>query len=258
VNNKVLREDDNHICTISFNRPDKKNALDADTLFSMGDILSELKTDSHIRVVVIRGSGDKIFSSGVDLSGGPELMERTIKGLEYCLDSLISYPSPVIAMISGPAIGAALDISMISDFRIASDRAMFGVPLVRLGRIYYYTAIQRITNLLGLAAAKELLLIGKLIDAKRAMEIGLVNQVVSPEQLADKTYSLAKDLAEGAAPLSVRATKSTIHKILEYQAIAPEIEGELKALADTVNSSEDGKEGVRAMLEKRKPMFLGK
>jgi len=255
---EILREDDGYITTLSINRPEKRNALNADALFSMGDILSDLKEDNNIRVVVIRGAGDRIFSSGVDLSGGPESIEKTIKGLEHCLSNLIGYPSPIIAMISGPAIGAGLDISVISDFRIASEGAKFGATLVKLGRIYYYTAINRLISLVGMAAAKELLLMGRLLGAKRAVEIGLVSQVVSSDRLIETTYSMAKELAEENAPLAMRATKLTIHKLLEHQGISPQIESELIALADKVNQSEDAREGVMAMLEKRKPKFTGK
>ena len=255
---EIFREYDGYVTTLSINRPEKKNALNADALFSMGDILSDLKKDNNIRVVVLRGAGDRIFSSGVDLSGGPESIEKTIKGLEYCLDSLISYSSPIIAMISGPAIGAGLDISVISDFRIASEKAKFGATLVRLGRIYYYTAINRLIGLVGIAAAKELLLTGKLIDAKRAVELGLVSKAVPSDELIETTYSMAKELAEENAPLAMRATKRTIRKLFESRGIPPEIESELKALADEVNQSEDAREGVLAMLEKRKPNFTGK
>ena len=255
---EILTEDDGYVKTLSINRPEKRNALNADALFSIGDIIEGLTNDNNTRVIVIRGAGEKMFSSGVDLSGGPELMERTIKGLERCLDNLIDYPFPIIAMIYGPAIGAGLDISVISDFRIASETARFGAPLVKLGKIYYYSAINRLTNLLGVSAAKELLMTGKLIDAKRAMEIGLVNRVVPAAQLKEAVYFMARELAEETAPLSVKATKFTINKLLEYQNLNIETEAQLKALADEVNKSEDGKEGVNAMLEKRKPKFLGK
>jgi len=254
----ILREDDGHIATLSINRPEKRNALNPDALFSIGEIVSNLKKDSNIRVIVIRGAGEKIFSSGADLSGGSGDMEKMIKGMEHCLDNLISYPSPIIAMVSGPAIGMGLDISVISDFRIVSETARFGAPLVKLGRTYYYSAIHRLTSLVGLAAAKELLLTGRLIDAKRALEIGLVNNVVPSDELINTTYALARELAEESAPLAVRTTKLTIHKVLEYRGINPEIEVELQALVDKVNQSEDAVEGVKAMLEKRKPKFTGK
>lgn len=256
MGDEILREDSGYICTLSINRPQKRNALNADALFTLGDTFKELKDDDRIRVVVIRGAGDKMFSSGVDLSGGSP--EETINGLEHCLNHTIDYPSSIIAMISGPAIGAGLDMSVISDFRIASETARFGATLVKLGRIYYYTAIHRLMSLVGIAAAKELLLGGRLIDAKRAMEIGLVNQVLPNDQLVDTTYRLAKELAEENAPLAMRATKLTINKLLNYKQIDPQVESELMALAAQVNQSEDATEGVMAMLEKRKPKFTGK
>ena len=255
---RILREDNGYVCVISFNLPDKRNALDAKALFRVGEILTDLKKDDTIRVVVLRGSGDDVFCAGLDLTSGSESFERTIEGLEFCLDSLINYPSPIISMVSGPAIGAGLDISVISDFRIASETAKFGANLVKLGRIYYYTAIHRLMNLVGLAAAKEILLTGRLIDAKRAKEIGLVNQVIPSDQLVDTTYSLAKQLAEENAPLAMKSTKITIHRLVESQKINPQVELELKILADKVNQSEDAGEGVMAMLEKRKPYFKGK
>ncbi|MDY6856546.1 MAG: enoyl-CoA hydratase-related protein [Thermodesulfobacteriota bacterium] len=256
MGDEILREDRGYICTLSINRPQKRNALNADALFNLGDAFKELKDDDRIRVVVIRGAGDKIFSSGVDLSGGSP--EETINGLEHCLNNTIDYPSSIIAMISGPAIGAGLDISVISDFRIASETARFGATLVKLGRIYYYTAIHRLINLIGIAASKELLLTGRLIDSKRALEMGLVNQVLPNDQLTDTTYHLANELAEENAPRAMRATKLTIKRLLNYKQIDPHVESELIALAAQVNQSEDATEGVMAMLEKRKPKFTGK
>lgn len=255
---EILREDNGYITTISINRPEKRNALNAAALFTMGDILVDLQKNDDVRVIVIRGAGEAIFCSGVDLSGSAESFQETIKGMEYCLAGLISYSRPIIAMIAGPAIGAGLDIAVISDFRISSETAKFGVPLVKLGRTYYYTAIHRLTNLLGVPAAKELLLRGRPIDAKRAMEIGLVNEVVPPGQLINATYSIAKELAEENAPLAVRATKTMIRRLTEQQGIDPGSEPELKALADEANNSEDAREGVMAMLEKRKPNFTGR
>jgi len=256
---EILREDNGYITTISINRPEKRNALNADALFTMGDILTDLQKNDNIRVIVIRGAGDNVFCSGLDLSGSSEsFFKEAIKGMEHCLANLIGYSRPIIAMVSGPALGAGLDIAVISDFRIASETARFGVPLVKLGRTYYYTAIHRLTSLLGVPVAKELLLMGSPIGAKRAMEIGLVNQVVPSGQLADTTYSLAKELAEENAPMAVRATKIMISRLTEQQGIDPRIEPELKALAEEANNSEDAREGVKAMLEKRKPKFTGR
>ncbi|MDO8785017.1 MAG: enoyl-CoA hydratase/isomerase family protein, partial [Syntrophales bacterium] len=111
---EILREDRDYITTISINRPEKKNALNGAALVMMGDILVDLQKNDDIRVVVIRGAGDDIFCSGADLSGGGESFKETIKGMEYCLTSLINHPRPIIAMLSGPVIGAGLDIAVIS------------------------------------------------------------------------------------------------------------------------------------------------
>ena len=254
----IIREDKKCVSTIFFNRPEKRNSLNADALFAFGDTIRAIEKDDNIRVIVLRGSGEKVFSSGVDLSDGPKEFTRTIEGLEYSINSLMHYPLPVISMVFGPAIGAGLDFAVISDFRIASDNAKFGAPLVKIGRTYYYTAIERLTRLTGLAAAKEMLLTGRLIDAVRAVETGLAHRIVSPDKLEAVTYELADEMAVGAAPMAVKVTKHTIKKLFEESRLDPALEKELHGLVEKINDSSDAREGVRAMLEKRKPVFTGK
>jgi len=255
---EIIREDKGCVSIITINRPHKKNSLNVDALFDFGNTIKDIECNNEVRVVVVRGAGKKAFSSGVDLAGGQKEFKRTIEGLEYCIDTLINYPMPVISMIFGLAIGAGLDISVISDFRIAAQGARFGAPLVRLGRTYYYTQIERLTRLIGIGPAKELLLTGRLIDAQRAKEIGLVNQVVGPNELESVTYSLSNELAEEAAPIAVRITKLTIRKLYEENPLNPIVEEELKRLhIDEINQSKDAEEGVNAMLEKRRPVFTG-
>ena len=255
----IIRKDKGYVCTIAINRTAKKNALNAETLFDLGNMIKQIEREDKIRVLVIRGAGRKAFSSGMDFSCGSEKYgrRRAIEGLEFCLNSLINYPQPIISMVFGPAIGAGLDISVISDFRIAADNAQFGAPLVKLGRTYYYTAIERLTRLIGISAAKELLLTGRLVDSARAGEIGLVNQVVSPDILESVTYSLANEIAEDTAPIAVRVTKLTIKKLFQESQLDPSLEKELAHLADKANRSHDAEEGINAALEKRKPQFTG-
>ena len=254
----IIRNDKGYVSTIIFNRPEKRNALDADALFLFGDTVKEIEKENKTRVIVLRGAGKKVFTSGVDLAGGKKEFQRTIEGLDYCLNSLMEYPMPVIAMVCGPAIGGGLDLAVISDFRIAADNARFGAPLVRLGRTYYYTAIERLTRLIGLAGSKEMLLAGKLIDAARAQELGLVNRVTSPDDIESVTFDLATQLAEKTAPMAVKVTKYTIRKLFEETRINPELGKELHGLVEEINKSEDAAEGINAMLEKRKPVFKGR
>jgi len=257
MDGEVKKSKSGFVTTISFNRPEKRNALNADALFAVGDLVRNIEQKKSARVIVLRGEGDKAFCAGVDLSGGPSNFKKTIEGLDYCLTGLIECSCPIISMIFGSAIGAGLDIAVISDFRIAEEQAKFGAPLVRLGRTYYYTAIERLTRLIGLSAAKEILLTGKLINSQRAFQMGLINTMVGHDELESITEEFSRDLAEGASPLAVRVTKQTMRKLFEEPPIDPVVEEELKRLADSANQSRDAKEGVQAMLEKRKPSFRG-
>ena len=254
----IIRDDKGYVSTIIFNRPEKRNALNADALFLFGDTLKEIEKENKARVIVLRGAGNNVFTSGVDLAGGKKEFNRTIEGLDYSLNSLMEYPMPVIAMICGPAIGAGLDFAVISDFRISADNARFGAPLVRLGRTYYYTAIERLTRLVGLAGSKEMLLTGKLIDAARAEELGLVNRVVNLDEIETVIFDLAVELSEKTAPMAVKVTKYTIRKLFETTSINSELGNELHKLVEDINKSEDAEEGINAMLEKRKPVFKGR
>jgi len=186
---EILKDEKDYICTLSINRPERRNALNAEALFLLSDTLNNLRDQQNIRVVIIRGVGEEAFSAGIDLMGLNETgVGRTLEGLNHCLNALLNFPLPIIAIIFGPAIGAGLDITIISDFKMAADTARFGANLVKLSRVYYYTAIERMLDLVGLGSTKELLLTGRLIDARRAKEIGLVNEVMPREQLIQRTY----------------------------------------------------------------------
>jgi enoyl-CoA hydratase/carnithine racemase len=255
----IIVEEREYACTLVINRPDRRNALNRAVLLGMGDALNRLRGWERPPVVILRGAGRDAFCAGVDLASvtvtDEAEMRRFIEGLAYCLQSLIDYPSPVIALIYGHAVGAGLDLAVIADFRLAAGNALMGANLVKLGRIYYYTAAFRLANLVGWGAAKELLLIGGLVNADRAREMGLVNRVLPAEQLEEEGFALARELTEENSFQAVTGTKSMIRKLMDSQVLNPGVETDLKAIMESVNSGRDAREGPRSFLEKRRPVF---
>lgn len=257
----LFMEKAENICTITINRPERRNALNLDVLLRLGDTLHALKDDHEVRVVVLRGAGEKAFSAGMDIGGiatvSAEETARRGNPIDFAMESIISYPYPVIAMIYGAAMGAGCDLAVTCDLRIAADTARMGINPVKLGLVYPPGGIQRLINAVGLPRAKELFFTGRFIDSQRAKEIGLVNLVVPADELASVTYTLAQEIAENA-PLAVSTTKTIFNKLLKYQQVSAEDEAEIMALIDTVMRSEDAKEGPMAFIQKRKPTFKGR
>jgi enoyl-CoA hydratase/carnithine racemase len=160
-------------------------------------------------------------------------------------------------MIYGYCIAAGCGLAVACDLRLAADNARLGVTAARLGVVYPASALRRFINVVGVSATKELLYTGRLIDAARAAEIRLVDQIVPADRLATVTYNLAREIAANS-PLSVRGTKGIISKLLSYQAVSPRTKKEFLAWQKQAADSEDLREGQRAFAEKRKPLFKGK
>jgi len=262
----LLVEREGNICTLTINRPERRNSLNPEILLKLGDTLTSLKEEGEIRAVVIRGVGEQAFSSGYDIGrmggggGGGAQQEETgprRNPLQYGMDSVLDYPYPVIAMIYGYAVGAGLELAVTCDLRVAAENARLGITPAKLGVVYSHTGIQKFVNLVGIAHTKELFYTGRLIDAQRAKERGLVDYVVPAQELASVTYDLAREIAENA-PLSVSGVKIMISKLLSHQKLSPEDEAELRELQARGMRSEDLREGQRAFMEKRTPKFVGR
>jgi enoyl-CoA hydratase/carnithine racemase len=248
-----------HICTITLNSPDTKNAFSAELL---GDCLAAFERaalDTTVRVIVLTGAG-AAFSAGGNVSN----MGREITPIErknHIWEVMQAIPraveridKPVIAMVNGDAVGGGMDMALMCDMRIASDKARFSEAYVRLGLVPGDGGAYFLPRLTGMAKALELLLTGDFIDATEAARIGIVNRTVPHEKLAEETYALARRIAS-RPPLSVRMTKR-----LAYAGVRADLSAALDAAGSNVvvvQQSADHKEAMQAFREKRPGVFTG-
>jgi len=251
------------VATLILNRPAKKNALTPDLLDLLRTHLDDLGRNDEIRTVVIRGAGDKVFSSGFDVSFLPTTMDKEglsrdhKNPLEVAVQSIQGYPYPVIAMINGYAFGAACELALSCDFRVAADDAKMGFPPVKLGLIYPAYGMVRIVRKIGIQPAKELFFTGRSIGPQRIRELRLVDFQVETKRLEAETYALATEISENA-PLSLKGSKY-IFGLVERNTEPTQAEiDKLEAMALQAFNSDDLKEGLTAFFEKRPPNFIGK
>jgi len=255
----ILYEKSEGIATLTINRPEVRNALNLETVNEILARLEEAENDETIRVIVITGAGDRAFCSGLDLNiikgvSPTKGTENSRLGQHLC-NCIEALGKPVIAAINGFALGGGTEIAMACDIRIASENAQLGQTEINVGLIPGWGGTQRLPRFVGKGIAKEMIFTGKRIDAKTAERLGLVNAVVSPDQLMVKVKELALELAS-KPPIAIKLMKALINCSTETH---PEVglwqEAEAFGL---VASTEDFNEGVTAFLEKRKPQYKGK
>jgi enoyl-CoA hydratase len=254
----ILLDRDGRVAILTINRPDKLNALSQQVRNEVLTALGELEGDASVGVVVVTGAGEKSFIAGADISefaGRGPMDQREAMRFPRLYDVMSSYPKPVIASINGFCLGGGCELAMSCDIRIASEKARFGQPEIKLGLIPGGGGTQRLPRLVGLGNAMRLTLTGDMIGAAEAKEIGLVDLVVPHEELRSRTMELANKIA-AMSPLTVKVTKEA----LRASERLPLDEGIVyeRDLFCLCFSTADMKEGVSAFLEKRPAVWQGK
>jgi enoyl-CoA hydratase len=255
----TLYEKRDGIATITINRPQAMNALNDETVQELLLRLEDAEKDENVRVIVITGAGEKAFCAGLDLKpmrdiNVIEAVETSRRGQKLTL-AIEEVGKPVIAAINGYALGGGLELAMACDIRIVSEKARIGQPEVNVGLIPGWGGTQRLPRLVGKGIAKELIFTGKLIDAKTAERIGLVNVVVPSDELMSTVEELTKVIMS-KPPIAIRLAKELINSSIETdQGTGLVHEAEAFGI---LSSTEDYREGVSAFIEKRKPEYKGK
>ena len=259
MSDTVLIERAGDIATVVLNRPQKLNAFTKEMWGRMGEAFRDLSADDGVRCIVVRGAGDRAFSPGNDISefsneranakqaeAYGELMHGTIGIIRAC-------PVPKVAMIKGVCVGGGLEIAGICDIRICGDSSRFGAPISKLGLVMAYPELSCLRDLVGPQIALEILLEGRVFDAREALQKGLVSRIVPDAEVETEAMATARRIADGA-PLVHRWHRKFLARLDDPTPLSMEENREGFACYDT----EDFRIGYKAFLEKKKPAFKGK
>lgn len=255
----VKLERDQSTLWIILNRAHRLNAFNDVLIEELGDALDTAEKDPTVKCVVITGEGDRAFSAGADVTmfskATPVKAEEFSRAGQKTFSKIEEMSKPVIAAINGYALGGGLELAMACDFRVAAEHAELGNPEISLGLIPGWGGTQRLVRLIGLPRAKEIIMLGTRLKAEEALKIGLVNKIVNYEKLKDEVREMANKLAEGP-PVAMKYAKHAVNFGTQVPLEAGlRLEASLMALSF---STEDLKEGVEAMMAKRKAEFKGK
>jgi enoyl-CoA hydratase len=254
----ILETRQGRVAVLTINRPDKLNALNQQVRDDMLEILSRLETDDEVGALVVTGAGEKSFVAGADIgefAGRSPFDQREAMRSPRVFDVMSTFPKPVIAMINGFCLGGGCELALSCDLRIASTKARFGQPEIKLGLIPGGGGTQRMSRLVGVGQAMRLILSGDMIDAAEALRIGLVEMVAEPDELHATTLDLAQRIA-GFSPLTLKVAKQSV-RASETMSLEDGIRYE-RDLFCLCFSSEDKEEGVAAFLDKRPAEWKGR
>jgi len=247
-----------HVARLTIDNPDKRNALDHEILDAFAATLPGLEA----RCLLITATGP-VFSAGYDIGNLPreEFADRAEALVAHpfhaAIEALDAFPYPSVAALNGHAIGGGLELALSCDLRVASEEAKLGMPPARLGLVYSHTGLRKFVDAIGVPRTKELFFTARNIPARTALQWGLVNEVVAPEEVAERGVGYAARIA-ALAPLSLQGNKRTLRELLAAEGeLDPEVERELVALREACFHSDDFFEGVRAFAEKRPPRWQG-
>jgi len=255
----LLLDVKDNIAVVTLNRPDKLNALNAQTINDLNSVFDELKDNEEVYVIVLTGSGEKAFVAGADIKELNKLDMISAKDFaekgQQVFSKIEKFDKPVIAAVNGFALGGGCELALACHIRLASDNVKFGQPEVNLGIIPGYGGTQRLARLINTGRAMEYILTADMINADEAYRIGLVNKVYPQSELLDKAIEMAKKITvkgQQAIRLAMKAVKAVDEMSLKE---GQNLEASLFALCC---GTEDFKEGTSAFLEKRKPEFKNK
>ena len=257
---KMLAEVNDGIGWITFNAPEKRNAMSLDMWQGLGEILGKLQEEKSLRVLILKGAGDAAFVSGADISefedkrSSQRDRDAYEAAFDDALDKLANFATPVVAMIRGYCIGGGLAIALNTNVRIATEQSKFGIPAAKLGLGYGFEAVKTLESIVGPSHAKDILFTARFLEAKEALSIGLVNFMVGSELLEQTVNEYANKIVTNA-PLTIRAVKKTVGEVVKDP--GQKNPAHIERMVNDCFLSADYQEGRRAFMEKRKPKFTG-
>jgi enoyl-CoA hydratase len=261
LTDKLVAEKENGIGWITFNNPARHNAMSFEMWQAMAAVLNEYSVDPDIRVIVLKGAGEKAFVAGADISQfkerrtGPEAVAEYNAVADAANKALVNSPKPTIAMVRGYCIGGGTGIAVACDIRIAAEDARFGVPAAKLGLGYRFVGIKRLADIVGPQFAAEIFYTARQFSAQEALGMGLINRMLPVGELEKYVRDYATTIVNNA-PLTIAAVKRSI---LEYVKDPAERDlDQCQKMVDACFASQDYIEGQTAFMEKRKPVFKGK